>query len=152
MSGVPANFARQGKKCVAIGRNYMNHVKELGNTAPKEPFFFLKPTSSYLANGGTVELPKGENIHHEVELGVVIGKTARNVRAADAMKHVAGYNLAIDMSRSRRRVSRGQPSRALTPSAPSLTSSPRMRSRTRRICDSGSRLMEMSSKTATQTT
>ena len=38
---------------------------ELGNSRPKEPFFFLKPTSSYLANGGTVELPKGIDVHHE---------------------------------------------------------------------------------------
>jgi len=98
MSSTAANFFKSGKKCVAIGRNYMNHVKELGNAAPKEPFFFLKPTSSYLVNGGTVELPKGENVHHEVELGVIIGTKARDVKAADAMKHVAGYALAIDMT------------------------------------------------------
>ncbi|KAK9896363.1 hypothetical protein P389DRAFT_78282 [Cystobasidium minutum MCA 4210] len=93
-----ASFFRSGKKCVAIGRNYMNHVKELGNTAPKEPFFFLKPTTSYLANNGVVELPRGIDVHHEVELGVVIGKKGRDVSESDAMKYIAGYTLAIDMT------------------------------------------------------
>ena len=84
------NFFKSGKKCVAIGRNYAKHAKgplalghlracckggsaerrsctaaEMGNALPKEPFFFLKPTTSYLANGGTVELPKGIDVHYE---------------------------------------------------------------------------------------
>jgi acylpyruvate hydrolase len=50
---------------VAIGRNYAAHAKELGNAAPKEPFFFLKPTSSYLHSGGKVEIPRGIDAHHE---------------------------------------------------------------------------------------
>lgn len=50
---------------VAIGRNYSEHVKELGNTAPKEPFFFLKPTTSYLPSGGSVLIPQGINAHYE---------------------------------------------------------------------------------------
>lgn len=72
-------------------------LTELGNTAPKEPFFFLKPTTSYLANNGIVELPQGIDVHHEVELGVVIGKKGRDVSEGDAMKYIAGYTLAIDM-------------------------------------------------------
>ena len=50
---------------VAIGRNYADHVKELNNAVPKEPFFFLKPTSSYLSSGGKVEIPRGITAHHE---------------------------------------------------------------------------------------
>ena len=50
---------------VAIGRNYVAHIKELSNTAPKEPFFFLKPTSSYVQSGGQIEIPKGVIVHHE---------------------------------------------------------------------------------------
>jgi len=50
---------------VAIGRNYAAHAKELGNKTPKEPFFFLKPTSSYLPSGGKVEIPVGIVAHHE---------------------------------------------------------------------------------------
>jgi 2-keto-4-pentenoate hydratase/2-oxohepta-3-ene-1,7-dioic acid hydratase in catechol pathway len=49
----------------SIGRNYADHAKELGNAVPKEPFFFLKPTSSYLDNNGTVEIPQGIKCHYE---------------------------------------------------------------------------------------
>ncbi|KAI7864266.1 hypothetical protein BDF14DRAFT_1730763 [Spinellus fusiger] len=91
-------FFTTGRKIVAIGRNFSEHAKELGNAAPTAPFFFLKPTSSYLANGGKVEIPKGCDVHHEVELAVVIGKEGRDVSAAQAMEHIGGYALAIDMT------------------------------------------------------
>ncbi|KAJ7633139.1 hypothetical protein FB45DRAFT_914457 [Roridomyces roridus] len=93
-----AAFARQGRKIVAIGRNYAEHIKELNNTAPKEPFFFLKPTTSYVPSGGKVEIPSGILAHHEVELGVVIGKGGRDISQANAESHVAGYALAVDMT------------------------------------------------------
>ncbi|KAG8859375.1 hypothetical protein FRB96_004590 [Tulasnella sp. 330] len=93
-----ASFLRNGRKIVAIGRNYANHIKELGNTAPKEPFFFLKPTTSYVGSGGQVEIPKGIIVHHEVELGVIIGKTGRDITPANAESFIAGYTLAIDMT------------------------------------------------------
>ena len=50
---------------VAIGRNYAEHIKELSNDAPKEPMFFLKPTTSYLPSGGNVEIPRGVTAHYE---------------------------------------------------------------------------------------
>ena len=53
------------RQIVAIGRNYVDHVKELNNKVPKEPFFFLKPTSSYLPSGGRLEIPRGILAHHE---------------------------------------------------------------------------------------
>lgn len=53
------------RKIVAIGRNYVDHVKELKNAIPKEPFFFLKPTTSYLPSGGIIEIPRGISAHHE---------------------------------------------------------------------------------------
>ena len=52
-------------KIVAIGRNYADHVKELKNALPEEPFFFLKPTTSYLPSGGVIEIPRGIIAHHE---------------------------------------------------------------------------------------
>jgi 2-keto-4-pentenoate hydratase/2-oxohepta-3-ene-1,7-dioic acid hydratase in catechol pathway len=55
----------QSHQIVAIGRNYADHVKELRNTIPKEPFFFLKPTTSYVESGGKVEIPRGIIAHHE---------------------------------------------------------------------------------------
>ena len=63
---------------VCIGRNYADHIAELGNTRPTEPFFFLKPTGSLLlprgANQRKVLMPKGCDLHYEVELAVVLKK------------------------------------------------------------------------------
>ncbi|KAG9318916.1 hypothetical protein JVU11DRAFT_1028 [Chiua virens] len=98
MSSIAAQFVRQGKKIVAIGRNYSEHIKELGNTRPKEPFFFLKPTTSYLTSGGNFEIPAGVIAHHEVELGLVIGKGGRDISPDAAESHIAGYALAVDMT------------------------------------------------------
>ncbi|WVQ83162.1 hypothetical protein IAT38_005300 [Cryptococcus sp. DSM 104549] len=92
-----SNFLKAGRKIVAIGRNYADHAKELGNAIPKEPFFFLKPTSSYVTQG-PVEIPRGVKMHHEVELGVVIGKDGRDISPSAAFDHVAGYTLAVDMT------------------------------------------------------
>ncbi|KAF9242110.1 hypothetical protein BU15DRAFT_73037 [Melanogaster broomeanus] len=85
MASIAAQFVRQGKK-------------ELGNTRPKEPFFFLKPTTSYLPSGGNLEIPSGVVAHHEVELGVVIGTGGRNISQEAAESHIAGYALAVDMT------------------------------------------------------
>lgn len=88
-----------GTKIIGVGRNYAAHAKELGNAVPKAPVLFLKPTSSYLKNGGTIEIPHNENsLHHEVELAVVIAKKARDVSESSAMDYVAGYALALDMT------------------------------------------------------
>ncbi|KAJ7955136.1 Acylpyruvase FAHD1, mitochondrial [Quillaja saponaria] len=88
-----------GTKIVAVGRNYAAHAKELGNAVPKEPVIFLKPTSSYLENGGTIEIPHNvDTLHHEVELAVVIDKKARDVPEGNAMSYVGGYALALDMT------------------------------------------------------
>ncbi|KAG2019826.1 fumarylacetoacetate hydrolase [Coprinopsis cinerea AmutBmut pab1-1] len=93
-----SSFIRTGKKIVAIGRNYVAHAKELGNATPKEPFFFLKPTSSYVPSGGKVEIPQGIVAHHEVELGLVIGRRARDVSQSNADSYISGYTLAVDMT------------------------------------------------------
>lgn len=88
-----------GTKIVAVGRNYAAHAKELGNAVPKEPVLFMKPTSSYLANGGTIQIPHPlESLDHEVELAVVIGRKARDVAEPTAMDYVGGYALALDMT------------------------------------------------------
>nr|DAD38125.1 TPA_asm: hypothetical protein HUJ06_008766 [Nelumbo nucifera] len=88
-----------GTKIVAVGRNYVAHAKELGNAVPKEPVLFLKPTSSYLQNGGTIEIPHPlVSLDHEVELAVVIGQKARDVSEATAMDYVGGYALGLDMT------------------------------------------------------
>ncbi|KXN70642.1 hypothetical protein CONCODRAFT_39208 [Conidiobolus coronatus NRRL 28638] len=92
------DFINKGRKIIAYGFNYMNHAKELSDAIPKYPFFFLKPTSSYLANKGSIEVPKGCEVHYEIELGVIIGKDGRDIPASKAEDYVAGYALAIDMT------------------------------------------------------
>lgn len=97
-----SNFASTTRKVICIGRNYVDHIKELGNTAGKEPFFFLKPPSSILEPGaGPVLLPRGVNTHFEIELGLVIGAELKDLSKDDrqkALDSVAGYFLAIDMT------------------------------------------------------
>lgn len=96
----------RGRKIVCIGRNYVEHAKELGNPVPSQPFFFLKPTSSYLRSGSPpcpkkcIELPSAtSNVHHEIELGVVMGGgPAKNVSEEQAMQYVQGYVLALDLT------------------------------------------------------
>ncbi|WVN89390.1 uncharacterized protein L203_104613 [Cryptococcus depauperatus CBS 7841] len=93
-----SNFIKASRK-ETIGRNYADHAKELGNAIPKEPFFFLKPTSSFLLPGsGPIEIPRGVVAHYEVELGVVIGKDGRDIPQSCALDHVAGYTLAVDLT------------------------------------------------------
>ena len=86
-------------KILCIGRNYVAHAKELGHEVPKEPLLFLKPPSALLAPERTIVLPKeSERVEHEAELGVVIGKRCRNVRADDALEHVFGYTCVADVT------------------------------------------------------
>lgn len=83
-----------------IGRNYAKHALEMGAETPSEPFWFFKPSTSYLrtTSARPVELPPGAEVHHEVELAAVIGKRARNVSAETAMTYVAGYMCAVDLT------------------------------------------------------
>ncbi|KAH0904429.1 hypothetical protein HID58_043932 [Brassica napus] len=97
---------KQGTKIVGVGLNYASHAKELGNALPKDPIVFLKPTSSYLENGGTIEIPHPlDSLHHEVELAVVIGHKARDVPERLAMDYIGGYALALDMTAKEHHVS-----------------------------------------------
>jgi acylpyruvate hydrolase len=93
-----ADFIHTGRKIVAIGRNYAEHAKELNNAIPTAPFFFLKPTSSYITDGQSIEIPEGCEVHHELELAVVIGKEGRDIMAKDADEYIAGYALSLDMT------------------------------------------------------
>lgn len=80
------------KKIVCVGRNYLEHAKELGNTVPEEPLIFLKPTSSMIGEGEPIVLPpQSEQVEYEGEIAVVIGKRARGVAAADAMEYIGAY-------------------------------------------------------------
>jgi 2-keto-4-pentenoate hydratase/2-oxohepta-3-ene-1,7-dioic acid hydratase in catechol pathway len=87
-------------KVVCIGRNYREHAAELGNKMPDEPLLFLKPPSSVIANGDRVELPpQSQQVEHEGELGVVIGRTARKLsKTDDPLSYVFGYTCINDVT------------------------------------------------------
>ena len=100
-------------KIVCIGRNYRDHVKELGHEMPSEPLLFLKPTSSLLRPGGTVRMPAISNrVDFEGELAVVIGKHVRHLRAEDWRSAVRGYTLANDVTARDLQIKDGQWNRA----------------------------------------
>ncbi len=87
-------------KIVCVGRNYREHAAELGNKMPEEPLLFLKPPSSVIGNGDPIELPvQSQQVEHEGELGVVIGRTARKLTEADdPLQYVFGYTCVNDVT------------------------------------------------------
>jgi 2-keto-4-pentenoate hydratase/2-oxohepta-3-ene-1,7-dioic acid hydratase in catechol pathway len=87
-------------KIVCVGRNYRDHVKELGNEMPAEPLIFFKPPSALLAPGGVVRLPRlSERVDFEGELALVIGKRTRNLSSEEDWRGVVrGFTLADDVS------------------------------------------------------
>ncbi|AEI75439.1 ureidoglycolate lyase [Cupriavidus necator N-1] len=95
-------------KIVAIGLNYADHAAEAGMPLPAEPIVFLKANSSLNGPDDAVMLPFGsEKTDWEVELGVVIGSTARNVSREAALNHVAGYCVVNDVSEREFQIERG---------------------------------------------
>jgi fumarylpyruvate hydrolase len=102
IAGRPERFAVHRIYCV--GRNYEDHAKEMGGTGREAPFFFMKPADAVLSaqEGEALRMPYPTltaNLHHEVELVVAIGKGGQNIKAADAMQHIFGYAIALDMTR-----------------------------------------------------
>lgn len=86
-------------KIVCVGRNYVEHAKELGNEVPKVPLIFMKPPSSVIPNGETILLPpQSAQVEHEAELVAVIGKRGRHISAEAAKKHILGYTVGNDVT------------------------------------------------------
>jgi 2,4-diketo-3-deoxy-L-fuconate hydrolase len=103
--GVPFTGAT---KFVAIGLNYSDHAAETGNPIPKEPIVFHKTLSCMQGPDDDVMLPKGsKKSDWEVELGIVIGSTARYVSKKDALSHVAGWCVVNDVSEREWQIERG---------------------------------------------
>ena len=87
-----------------VGRNYEEHAKEMGFTGREPPFFFMKPADAVVVvdaeTTGTMAYPTlTKNLHHEIELVAAIGTGGKNIKAADAMKHIFGYAVGLDMTR-----------------------------------------------------
>jgi 2-keto-4-pentenoate hydratase/2-oxohepta-3-ene-1,7-dioic acid hydratase in catechol pathway len=95
-------------KIVCVGLNYTDHAKETGAQTPAEPVLFMKPTTAISGPYDDVIRPKGsQKLDWEVELGIVIGTTARYVSVHDAPKHIAGYCIVNDVSEREFQLERG---------------------------------------------
>ncbi|CAF4390984.1 unnamed protein product, partial [Adineta steineri] len=80
MAGSLKNFRSICKKIICIGRNYSEHASELGNAVPTKPMIFMKPPSAFIVPPNEIKIPsEWDELHHEVELGVVIDKQCQNV-------------------------------------------------------------------------
>jgi len=87
-----------------VGRNYAEHAREMGASGREPPFFFGKPADAVMpvADGGLGHIaypPRTANLHHEVELVVAIGRAGASIAPADALGHVFGYAVGIDLTR-----------------------------------------------------
>jgi 5-carboxymethyl-2-hydroxymuconate isomerase len=86
-------------KILCIGRNYVDHIRELGNETPGAPVVFMKPASSVIDNGGEIVIPPySANCHHEAELALLVGKRVKKIREEEALSCLAGYGVAIDLT------------------------------------------------------
>jgi 2-keto-4-pentenoate hydratase/2-oxohepta-3-ene-1,7-dioic acid hydratase in catechol pathway len=86
-------------KIICVGRNYIAHAKEHDAEVPEVPLIFLKPPSTLLASNDTILLPpQSQQVEHEAELAVVIGKPGRWIPAEEALDHILGYTVANDVT------------------------------------------------------
>ncbi len=89
------------RRIFCVGRNYASHAREMGNDPNREPpFFFTKPADALVPAGQDVPYPsETKTVHHEIELVVAIGTAGRRIDSAEALSHVFGYSIGIDLTR-----------------------------------------------------
>jgi 2-keto-4-pentenoate hydratase/2-oxohepta-3-ene-1,7-dioic acid hydratase in catechol pathway len=86
-------------KIICLGQNYAEHAKEMKFEVPASPVFFFKPPSAIIHGGGQIILPEiSHDVHHEVEMTILIGEKGNNIHRSAALKHVAGYGIGLDMT------------------------------------------------------
>lgn len=86
-------------KILCIGRNYTEHIKELGNPTPEAPVIFIKPASSVIGEGEAIVIPSySHDCHHEAELALLIGRKGKDIPEDRAMEYIAGYGVGIDLT------------------------------------------------------
>lgn len=97
--GTTARFPVRRVYC--IGRNYADHALEMGGNPDREPpFFFMKPADAVVADGGDLPFPlRTRDLHHEIELVVALGRGGTDIAPANALAHVYGYGVGLDMTR-----------------------------------------------------
>ncbi len=98
MSSIDFKPQKQNK-IICVGRNYIDHAKELNNPVPKEPLLFIKPWSTITPLSGEVHIPsnKGE-VHHELEIALVVDRTLTNASKSEARESICGIGLALDLT------------------------------------------------------
>jgi fumarylpyruvate hydrolase len=83
-----------------VGRNYVEHIREMGNDEREPPFFFAKPADAVVVGGAAIPYPpQTDDFHHEIELVVAIGKEGADIAVEQALSHVYGYAAGLDMTR-----------------------------------------------------
>ncbi len=88
------------RRIYCVGRNYLEHIRETGNDEREPPFFFQKPADALLPSGSDFPYPpRTGNLHHEIELVVAIGHGGTDIPADQALEHVFGYAVGLDMTR-----------------------------------------------------
>jgi 2-keto-4-pentenoate hydratase/2-oxohepta-3-ene-1,7-dioic acid hydratase in catechol pathway len=86
-------------KIICLARTYKEHAREMNTDVTEDPLLFLKPTSSVIFNHGTIIIPQqSQCLHHEVELGIIIGKKGRYIIEEKALQYVLGYLVALDIT------------------------------------------------------
>jgi 2-keto-4-pentenoate hydratase/2-oxohepta-3-ene-1,7-dioic acid hydratase in catechol pathway len=86
-------------KIICLARTYKEHAREMNTKVTEDPLLFLKPTSSVIFHHGTIKIPKqSQCLHHEVELGVIIGKKGKHIPEKHALRHILGYLVALDIT------------------------------------------------------
>jgi acylpyruvate hydrolase len=86
-------------KIICLARTYKEHAKEMNTTVTEDPLLFLKPVSSVIFNHGTILIPPmSKSLHHEIELGVIIGKNGKHITEENALHYVFGYLVALDIT------------------------------------------------------
>jgi len=87
------------RKIFCIGRNYVDHAKEMNAAIPEAPIFFLKPSTAIIGEGEAIRIPSiSKDLHHEIEMTVLIGRGGKNILIGNALNHVAGYGIGLDMT------------------------------------------------------
>lgn len=100
-------------KVVCVGKNYADHAKELGGEVPAEPVIFIKPSTTVIGENDQIVLPtQSTNVHHEVELAIVISHLCKNVDVSRAGEVILGYTIANDVTARDLQNSDGQWTRA----------------------------------------
>jgi len=94
-----SNEKIQLNNIICVGRNYAAHAEELGNEVPEFPLIFLKPTSALIYSGDNINMPEYSNeLHHEIELVLLIGTTIKNAGLTEAENAIIGYAVGLDMT------------------------------------------------------